>query len=346
MCDTTAFWSSCCRLFRKPPRKERQFIKHRLPEQTDSLSSSSSSTADVYTNPFLQEAAEFFHPNRSPLDTSKVVAAIDTSKVLAAIDTSKVTAVIDTGHGHLNSVACLNDENIWTCGNDKMIRLYNLQGEQVNSVKTKSGNRPEDIAVDHGGDLIYIDYKDRTVNIVQNTLTDCTYIRLQGWSPRSVCSTVSGDLLVIMDTDDEKTKMVRYSGSTEKQQIQFNDKGQSLFSSGGILCCCENQNLDICVSDCDAYLVVVVNQGGELRFMYTGSPSTTKQSFSPRGITGDSQSQILIADFNNNCIHILDQDGQFLCGLQGPWGLCVDTRDNLFVAECYTCKVKKIQYRS
>lgn len=159
MCDTTAFWSSCCRLFRKPPRKERQFIKHRLPEQTDSLSSSSSSTADVYTNPFLQEAAEFFHPNRSPLDTSKVVAAIDTSKVLAAIDTSKVTAVIDTGHGHLNSVACLNDENIWTCGNDKMIRLYNLQGEQVNSVKTKSGNRPEDIAVDHGGDLIYIDYK-------------------------------------------------------------------------------------------------------------------------------------------------------------------------------------------
>lgn len=125
----------------------------RLPEQTDSLSSSSSSSEYIYTNPFLQEAAEFFHP-------------------------SKVTAVIDTGHGHLNSVACLNDENIWTCGNDRMIRLYNLQGEQVNSVKTKSGNRPEDIAVDLGGDLIYIDYSDRTVNLVQNTLTDCTVIRL------------------------------------------------------------------------------------------------------------------------------------------------------------------------
>ena len=152
-----------------------------------------------------------------------------------------------------------------------------------------------------------------------------------------------------MTSDDGKqTKVVRYSGSTEKQSIQWDDQGKSLYSSDRYKYLSENRNLDICVADWDARAVVVVNAAGKLRFRYTGPPSTLEELFDPVGITTDSQGNILTTDSPNHCIHIIDQDGLFLhfiqnCELEYPWGLCVDSRDNLFVSGPAD-KVFKLQY--
>nr|XP_022333206.1 uncharacterized protein LOC111130424 [Crassostrea virginica] len=265
------------------------------------------------------------------------------------LDEPRILTDIQTEYRGLFSVSCLSDSELWTCGNDNILRLYNLQGELLRSVKTKSGHTPRDIAVTRSRDLVYTDSWDSSINLVSGTQIQ-TLITLQGWELYSLCSTSSGDLLVIMTSDDGKqTKVVRYSGSTEKQSIQWDDQGKPLYTFGYIKYLSENRNLDICVADLDAGAVVVVSAAGKLRFRYTGPPSTPREVFYPVGITTDSRANILTSDEYNHRIHIIDKDGHFLryihnCGLQNPWDLCVDSRDNLFVAETYTGKVKKLQY--
>ncbi|XP_078320216.1 uncharacterized protein LOC111113967 [Crassostrea virginica] len=210
----------------------------------------------------------------------------------ALLEFPRIITEIDTGYKSLFNVSCLSDEEIWTGGDDKIMKLLTYKGN---------------------------------------------------------CST-SGDLLVTMiSEDEEETKVVRYSGSTEKQSIQWDDQGFPLYSADASKFLSENRNLDICVADRFACAIVVVNVDGEFRFKYEGAPSLSMRKFTPRGIATDGEGLILTADFTNHCIHVLDQDGHFLryidnCELQTPWGICVDSSDNLFVAERKTSKVKKIQY--
>ncbi|XP_052681821.1 uncharacterized protein LOC128162619 [Crassostrea angulata] len=265
---------------------------------------------------------------------------LDVPKIITTIDTRSTTI-------RLQYVACLNDEAIWTKWDFNSIDLYDRNGKLLRSIQTKSGYTPVDIAVTKSGSLVYTDVFRHTVNIERRSQIE-DLIRISG-KPLSICSTSSEDLLVMVKDWTNKTKVVRYSGSTIKQSIQFDNKNQPLYSSGEIQNICENKNLDICVADWGGCAVVVVNLDGNFRFRYNCFTSTTNKPFKPYGIVTDSQSCILVGDSRVSfCIQILDKDGQFIrnidCGLLHPMGLCVDSRDNLFVAEDRTGKIKKIQY--
>ncbi|XP_078334397.1 uncharacterized protein LOC111100259 [Crassostrea virginica] len=307
------------------------------------------------TKPIEKEELSILIGKLTPLSTTLEERVFKAKKpntsVRELLDEAEVLNTIKTGHEKLRSVTCLNEEEIWTSGQTADIKCFNTRGVLQKTIKTRSGDWPNDIAVYSDGALVYSDGTIRTVYKVKNDQTE-KIIRLQGWTPTGLCVTSSGDLLVTMFSDDEtQSKVVRYSGSTVKQIIQFDDEGQPLYSGNDdTKYINENRNLDICVADSEAGAVVVVNQAGKLRFRYTGPLSSTKKEpFQPWGITTDSQGRILTSDSDNHCIHILDMDGQFLSyidnrGLKDPYGLCVDNDDSLFVCEFYKGTVRKIRY--
>uniref|UniRef100_A0A8W8LW52 B box-type domain-containing protein n=1 Tax=Magallana gigas TaxID=29159 RepID=A0A8W8LW52_MAGGI len=274
------------------------------------------------------------------------------TSVRELLDKPEVVATAQTGYLYLYSVTCLNEEIFWTtAGFSGDITCFNIKGNLLRTIKRNFNGRPNDIAADGDGDLLYTNWERKTVNKVRNEQTELL-IKLQGWTPRNLCVTSTGDLLVTMYSDDKtQSKVVRYSGFTEKQTIQFDDVGKPLYSGNGSMkFITENRNNDICVADYKAGAVVVVNEAGKLRWRYTGHLSTTKnKSFKPQGVTSDSQCRILTADGENHCIHILNQDGQFLryidnCDFKDPLGVCVDSNDNLFVCDYGNSNVRKIRY--
>ena len=97
----------------------------------------------------------------------------------------KLITEIDTGYVNLYGVSPLSDEEIWTCGDNKNLKLYNLRGELLKSVQTKPGNNPMNIAVTHSGDLVFVDCSDRSINLVRDTHVQT--LNKLGGGDQSVC---------------------------------------------------------------------------------------------------------------------------------------------------------------
>lgn len=81
---------------------------------------------------------------------------------------------------------------------------------------------------------------------------------------------------------------------------------------------------DICVSDFDNK-VIVLSSSGDFRFSYTGIlPAIQKsETFAPRGIACTRQGHILVADVENDLVHMLQSNGQFIPDFPALGNLCM-----------------------
>lgn len=261
----------------------------------------------------------------------------------------KFINTFNTGAAYLCSVSLQSDQDIWTSGGLGGIKCFDNEGKLLKAMQTNSMNQPCDIALISKNELVYSDSKLRTVSKISNRVIE-EIIQLHGWTPTRLCVTSCDQILVVMHNDAKtQSRVVRYKDATEIHIIQYDKEGKPLYSGNdGIKYIAENRNKDICVADTRAGKVVVVTQIGSFRFHYSGHLlEAKKMPFKPRGITTDSQRHILISDFDNNCVRILDGDGKFLRYIENvkyPTGLCVDKFDKLFVANFLDGDVQIIRY--
>ncbi|XP_062588338.1 uncharacterized protein LOC134250015 [Saccostrea cucullata] len=257
-----------------------------------------------------------------------------------------VVGTIKSGLGPASLVARVSTEEVWVARRSTLRRM-NTKNEILEEVILSDG-----IALDICLLLNkYVVHSNNFMNMIcvnRNGLID-TLIKLAKWSPFGICNTSSGDLLVCLRTDiGHQGKVVRLSGSNVTQEIQYDTEGKPLLSKKASgLFVAENKNSDVCVSDPGGEAVIVVNKSGNLRFRFRGQEMF--ECFTPYGIVTDTMSQILVADRDNDSIHIIDCDGKFLrfikgSGLHQPFSLSITKNNLLFVSSGTEDKISIVQY--
>ena len=267
------------------------------------------------------------------------------------MDKVRVIATIPSTYSSLWGLACVGEAEAWIYGRNKITRI-DIHGAVKDTFTTTCPNCPKSISVTRGRELVYSDVN-RKVNIVRHGKSERLITTPRGWTPGGLCCTRSKDVLVHVYTGSgrqTKNKMIRYQGQNIKQDINNDGQGNPIFQEGYFfLFISENNNGDVCVSDLNANTVVVVDKTGRVRFRYDGTPARRENSFNPRGIVTDALNRIIVADYNNDCLHIIDQNGQFLrcvddCGLGNPLGLSVDSEGRLWVGSLLSEEIKVIEY--
>jgi hypothetical protein len=271
------------------------------------------------------------------------------------LDQARSITTIPTGYNSLLAIACVGKHEAWVCGNDKIVERVDEQGFVQDTVNTKCKYYPKGITVNRRGELVYIDGLNRTVNVVRYGKIRTLITTPQGWCPEKLCCTELEDILVSMRElrhgfPHARHKIVRYQGESVTQEIERDEDGKLIYALGSSeLYVVENNNGDVCASDGNANEVVVVKNSGRVRFRYDGRPARKMKSFYPVHIVTDFMDQIIMADNNNACLHILDHNGQFLrcvdsCELDYPKGLSVDSEGRLWVGLKFSGEVKVIPY--
>lgn len=125
-----------------------------------------------------------------------------------------VMDMMEIGYIYIYKIVCVLSMNqIFVCGNNKIIKQMNLEGKFVEKVIIEFGNQLFDFVLISDLQLMYSDYNGKCVNVVRNNGKIENLIKFQKWFLMVFCMMVVNDLLVIMEFEDlVMCKVVCYLG--------------------------------------------------------------------------------------------------------------------------------------
>lgn len=239
-----------------------------------------------------------------------------------------VLSVFEMNH-HPSRVAAASEEELWVSDNNLNgdLSLVNQDGRVIKSYQTKF--IINDLAVMASGDLLLTDgYNSKVVCMKKNgQLTE--YVSTVPDTPWGICVTPSNEVFVTLCQHVGSVgKVIQISSDkTIKQAIKNNNGERDLFTIPHFIT--QNKNKDLWIQDKGYHHVVVVNESGKGRFTYNGPTGVRMSSaFDPHDLSSTAEGNVIIADYANATLHLVDKDGQFLRyimtsrdGLRGPYSL-------------------------
>lgn len=125
-----------------------------------------------------------------------------------------VMDMMEIGYIYIYKIVCVLSMNqIFVCGNNKIIKQMNLEGKFVEKVIIEFGNQLFDFVLISDVQLMYSDYNGKCVNVVRNNGKIENLIKFQKWFLMVFCMMIVNDLLVIMEFEDlVMCKVVCYFG--------------------------------------------------------------------------------------------------------------------------------------
>ncbi|XP_048775800.2 uncharacterized protein LOC125680348 [Ostrea edulis] len=249
---------------------------------------------------------------------------------------------------HALTTSSIHSNQVWTCAgwNSSTIALLDNQGTPQTSVPI--GYKVDDVTISMDDELfISCFHKKMLVRYNLSTVSQET-VSLP-YFPRGLSICADGSLLICMTdsycscaSDNSRRFIARYTADLKLDSVYEFENNKRLFTRPYRVT--ENINGDICVTDKTAMgsgRVVVLDRHGKFKFAFEGpSNNQCTGSFSPAGIACDKYGRVLVADTNNNCVHILDPNGNFVGFLlkQGdtpvsPHSLCFDNDNQLWVGD-------------
>ncbi|CAC5412612.1 unnamed protein product [Mytilus coruscus] len=162
------------------------------------------------------------------------------------------------------------------------------------------------------------------------------HVNLDGFAYVSVIDNDSTEV-----ADDNNRYVIKYSSTgTGLQRFAKDNKGKHFFSLPRKLVVTPSN--DVCVIDTTSLFtgrIVTITEDGDLKYIYSGREDLDLRIFNPTAIKCDSHNRVIVSDFDNCLLHLLNSDGELICllnsrepeGIYGPCALGIDRNDCIWV---------------
>ena len=254
----------------------------------------------------------------------------------------------------IRTIAPISHSQAWvrnTKSND--IKLLSSQ-----STETTSYSLPPnaDFIVLSNGDFIVSDFKNQEIRrVLKSTGEGSVIVKTKPLHPTFISKIKTDNILISLRDNGDKYKL-KPSSRRLVQRISLAGKvlHSYEFQEDGITRLftyprktAENGNANICAINCTSNgtgELIVLYGDGRVRFTYRGQEGT---KFDPTDLACDSERRIIVADFKNNSLHLLNSDGLFFRYLMSNMFECPETvvlyQSNLWIG-FYDGTVKVYKY--